>query len=68
MNIDIENLMNNTAEAIKKGKEEAARSKQEKAAIKAAEDAATVSEAKIIIDTIPSQCQTAAAEGKSRAC
>jgi hypothetical protein len=67
MKIDIANLKKTTEAAIQKGKEEAARSDQEKAAIRAAEDAQMVAEAEAIIATIPSKCQTSAESKKNKA-
>lgn len=67
MTIELSHLKKITDDAIRKGKAEAARSDLEKAARKAAENAAIMAEALDIINSIPSKCQAAAEVKKNEA-
>lgn len=67
MTIELSHLKKMTDDAIRKGKAEAARSDEEKAARKAAENAAVMAQALDIIGSIPSKCQAAAEVKKNEA-
>ena len=67
LNIDLDGLKTKTEQAITKGKDEAARTAQEKAAEVAAANAKMRAEAEEVIAKIPGLCEKAAEKGKRRA-
>lgn len=67
MQIDIEDLRKTTQEAIQRGREEATRRLQEKAAENAALDARMVAVAEAAVASIPAHCRVAAEAGRTYA-